>query len=416
MSDYGIAIDIGTTTVSMSLLDIERKRKIGSLSFDNPQAQYGEDVITRIQHQSNHREMTDLTLLIRNAISSNVSEMISLNNVEERNVSEVVIVGNTPMHHLFFDLPTGSLLEEPYRAGDLEPIEIAAEDVGLDLPKTSCYAPPLIESFVGSDAIGVILGFGIAFDIYPSLALDIGTNSEIIVQHHSKLWVASAASGPAFEGMSLACGAKALEGAIDRVEFDVRSKSLNIRTIGNTKSLGICGVGSISALHTLRLIRLITKEGSIDRTSQSDRIYQRNSVYGILIADENETADGTPIYLNQMDIRMLQQSKAAIRTVIELLLIESGCRSSELKNLYVTGAFGNGLDIQAATGIDLIPQFPNLVNTNQKLGGALLGAELLVWSKDARSRVNEIHQSIEYVDMMKHPHYSELHSKFSFFP
>ncbi|MCK5150317.1 MAG: DUF4445 domain-containing protein [Candidatus Thorarchaeota archaeon] len=394
MPVYGIAIDIGTTTVSLSLLDIERKLKVGSSSFDNPQAKYGEDVITRIQHQSNRREMTDLSLMIRNVISLKVSEMLSQNNVEERKVSDVVIVGNTPMHHLFFDLPTGSLLEEPFRADNLESIETAAEDVGLDLPQASCYAPPLIKSFVGSDALAVILGFGIAFDVYPSLALDIGTNSEIIVQYHSKLWVASAASGPAFEGMALACGVRALDGAIDRIEFDVDSKNFNMRTIGKTMPLGICGVGSISALHSLRRMGLITKEGSIERSSQSDRLYQRDSVYGILLVDANDTADGFHIYLNQMDIRMLQQSKAAIRTVTELLLLESGCNSSEIQNLYITGAFGNGLDIHSATGIDLLPQLPNLVNTNQKLGGALQGAEPLVWSKDARSRVDEIYQSI----------------------
>jgi uncharacterized 2Fe-2S/4Fe-4S cluster protein (DUF4445 family) len=316
------------------------------------------------------------------------------------------------MHHLFFNLPTESLLKEPFTTQHKDPIHIAASDIGLKLPDATCYAPPIIESFVGSDALGVILGFGLTFDDPPSMILDIGTNSEIIVMNNNKIWVASAASGPAFEGMSLACGSKAIEGAINQVHFDSGTKSFVTQVIGKTYVKGISGVGAISALSSLRDAGLLSSEGSINRDADSDLIFHRGSVYGVII---DKSSEGQ-VFLGQIDIRMLQQSKAAIRTVIELLLQESKSAPSEVENLYVTGAFGNGLDIQAATNIDMIPQLPGVTNIIQEYGGALSGAELLLISKHARSKLNEIYRSIKYVDMMNHPLYSELHSKFSFFP
>jgi uncharacterized 2Fe-2S/4Fe-4S cluster protein (DUF4445 family) len=412
LSDFGIAIDIGTTTVSLSLVDVSKEKRVDLVSSDNPQAKFGEDVISRIEYQNNRKNQRDLTLIIREHISSSISKLLSKNHLNSGMVSDVVIVGNTPMHHLFFDLPTISLLREPFVTGNTGSIETTAIDFGLDLPQARCYAPPLIESFVGSDALGVILGFGIAYDVNPSLALDIGTNSEIIVQYNSKLWVASAASGPAFEGMSLACGTKAEEGAIDRVVYDDRSKTLRSHTIGNKEPMGVCGVGAISALYSFRLAGLLTSQGSINRNLQSESIYSRDSIYGVIIGKSSQS----PIYLNQMDIRMLQQSKAAIRAVTELLLHEANVKSTDIRNLYVTGAFGNGLDIQAATGIDMIPHLPTLDNTNQQLGGALLGAELLLWNQHSRLVIDEVLQSINYIDMMNHPLYSELQSKFSLFP
>ncbi|MHA1908590.1 MAG: ASKHA domain-containing protein [Candidatus Thorarchaeota archaeon] len=413
MSDYGIAVDIGTSTVSMSLVKKNERKSIHSISFPNPQVKFGRDVISRIEHQKEKRDQADLTYIIRNVISKNTSRLLETESIGTGDISEVVIVGNTPMHHLFFGLPTTSLLKEPYKTNNSDSIEITATEVGLDLPHALCYAPPLIESFVGSDALGVVLGFGLASNVYPSLTLDIGTNSEIFVQAYEKIWVASAASGPAFEGMSLACGTDAMDGAIDQVEYHHPSQSLTCRTIGDTNPISICGVGAVSALSELRRANWMTREGSINRTMKSDQIYNLDSVYGILL---DNTDSNSPVYLTQMDIRMLQQSKAAIRTVIELLLDESNCSSSDIKNLFITGAFGNGLDIQAATRIDMLPPLPNLGSTHQNLGGALLGAELLVWSQHIRNEVDEISKSIIYVDMMNHPLYGELQSKFSLFP
>ncbi|MDF1538945.1 MAG: ASKHA domain-containing protein [Candidatus Thorarchaeota archaeon] len=416
MSGYGVAIDIGTTSVSMSLFDISKKNaKIASLSFENPQIRFGEDVISRIRHQiSDSSEKTNLTQLIREAISSNVLTLTSDNSLSPKEIHDVVIVGNTPMHHLFFDLPLNSLLVEPFTSKNIGVLNLDAVDVGLDLPNASCYSPPLIGSFVGSDALAVILGFGIATDIYPSLALDIGTNSEMIVQHNGKLLVASAASGPAFEGMSLACGMKASEGAIDKVHYDCGSQSLNVETIGNETPLGICGVGAVSALHALLQANLLNEEGSINRLSTSPHLFNRDSIYGIWLT--RESANASPIYLNQMDIRMLQQSKAAIRTVTEILLLESNFTAAEIQNLYITGAFGNGLDLKAAEAIGMLPHVPNLKNIIQKWGGALLGAELLLLSQHDRLTVQEVAAATEYIDLMNHPQYTELHSRYSFFP
>ncbi len=416
MSEYGIAVDIGTSTIYLSIFDISERRRVALHTFSNPQSVFGEDVISRLKYELNRdSKQTSLTDIIREELSEQLESFVSSHSLSNNEISDVVIVGNTPMHHLLFQFPLGSLLEEPFRIKHSSAIEINTREIGLNLDAT-CYSPPLIQSFVGSDALAVILGFGLTNDVYPSIALDIGTNSEIIVQYYNKIWIASAASGPAFEGMSLRNGMPAVEGAISKVMINTLDKTLSFETVGNAQPKGICGSGAVSALGVLRTLGLIDTNGSIIRNLHSKYINRDGDVYRVELYSDFDPNHTEGIYLDQMDIRMLQQSKASIRAVIELLLKESNCSPDEMQTICLTGAFGNGLDISDAIRIGMFPEFRNLQSVNQQIGGALLGAEILLWYKPLRDNLGEILDTITYVEMMDNPKYQELHSTHLFIP
>lgn len=413
MSKIGIAIDIGTSTIQMSIFDIIARSPIHRYSFENPQVVYGEDVVTRIKaRQTNSHVKKALTTLPRRIIASAISRHLTEHGIPREDVLEIIVVGNTAMHHLFFDLPTDALLEPPYSTEDIEARQEDPRNLGIDLPQATLYSPPLIQSFVGSDALCVIIASGILSDIDSSLALDLGTNAEVILQKNGSIWIGSAASGPAFEGMSLSCGMFAKEGAIDRVRVNLTEGTISYTTIGNIHPKGFCGVGAVSALAALRSLGLIDRHGSIVRNHPSDLIKQEGDFLRLCFHD----SPISEIYLDQVDIRMLQQSKASIRAVIEVLMNASQCASDDISSLYITGAFGNGLDISSAVGIDMLPAFPNLRKTDHHVGGALAGAEELLWNTDLRDQIGRLPDSIRYIEMMDNTLYQEKHAKHLVFP
>ncbi len=416
MVDYGLAIDVGTSTISLSLFDITNRKRIALSSFQNPQSPYGADVISRLRYELGRSNTeASLTRIVRKGISDHVKSFLNHHRLSKDDISEIVVVGNSPMHHLLFGLPFQSLLEEPYQIESTSAIDIDARDIGLQLD-ARCYSPPLIRSFIGSDALGVIIGSGMMADLYPSLAMDIGTNSEIIIQYYNKIWVASAASGPAFEGMSLTCGIPAQAGAITRVVIRPSDRKLSFETIDNEPPKGLCGVGAISALGAMRTLGLIDKNGSIIRDTGFDYIMRGGDVYRIQLVDAKQSLGRANIFLDQMDVRMLQQSKASIRATIEVLLRESNCDADEIRSLYLTGAFGTSINVSEAVRIDMFPNFPNLASVHQQLSGALIGAELLLWNKTFRSRIGEVLNSINYVELMDSPLYQEMHAKYLHIP
>ncbi len=417
MSNYGIAVDVGTSSITLSLNDITLRKRIDTRTFCNPQHTYGDDVITRISHELNMPSVVSpLRTMLRQSIKTQIRNTLEKHHVSVSDVLRVVAVGNTVMHHFLFGYPLESLVVEPYAAVNTDELRIPANQIGLALPNAICYSPPLVGSYVGSDALCVVLWSHMIDDSTPSLALDIGTNSEILLQKEGRVWIASAASGPAFEGMALEWGVPAIPGAITRVIANVEERSFSFETIENASPTGFCGVGVISALHALRSLGIIDSKGSIDRDSVPEKIDLVGGVVRVLFTDQAIFDAQLPIHMDQMEIRILQQSKASIRAVIEILLKEAGCTPEEVENLYITGAFGNGLDIEDAYGVGLFPYFPNIIETRQQVGGALIGAELLLFDETLQDQMSDFAKSIIYVEMMDHPEYRETHARHLFFP
>ncbi len=395
----GFAVDIGTSQVTIRMLNLDTHETIMQSCFSNPQSTFGLDVITRMDYSL--RDMKNqwrIQLMIRSAISDHVAMLCSSKEIKPNDVTSVVVVGNTVMHHLFFGLPLHSLTRPPYKAEDKDAITTLGARIGLkSIPEAECYSPPVVESFVGPDALMLFLVSGLLDSGSPAIAVDVGTNTEIAVRKDDDLWIASAASGPAFEGMVLDCGMPAENGAIDRVEINQEFRP-SIRTIGGGMATGICGSGAISGLAALLDAGLMNRRGSLTRIEKLPWLLEINNSMSYILAQASESGTRKPIYLSQSDLRMLQLSKASLHAATTVLLSRISCDAKDIARLFLTGAFGSGLDMDAAFRIGLFPEFPS-ASVEQYLGGAVKGASILTYDLSFRSTLEEIAKRLNYVEL-----------------
>ncbi len=416
VSGYGVSVDIGTSRISLHIVDITTQRVLVETSIANPQIPYGLDVVTRIRSSLENSEGISLTDLIRDSINGLLETTLRENNINSSEVSSIVVVGNSVMHHFFFGLSPESLLTEPFVLHDKDSILVDAQDVGISLiGDTQCYSPPLVESFIGSDAIAVIVDSGIHESDETNAAIDIGTNTEIIISHDGNMSIASAASGPAFEGMTMECGMQAINGAIERIKIYPHTYESTIYTIGNTHPQGICGTGAISAIASLLDTGLLNREGSLKRNLNSDWIRSFGSVQKFIVWKSDNFPITPMITISQPDIRMLQHSKASIRAALEILLHHIKCPANAISRLYITGAFGTNVMIDDLVHIGMLPDFGSAV-IRQEFGGAIRGADKFLFNPNLRDLAKEIVRNLDYIELTERDEYPQMHVDAMFFP
>jgi uncharacterized 2Fe-2S/4Fe-4S cluster protein (DUF4445 family) len=401
--DYGISVDIGTTHVTFHLVRLSDLHVVYEHVVSNSQVQYGADIISRVSRATRNRKNAEhLTLLIRTAIEDGITTILKNQQLEPSSVTRVTVVGNTVMHHLFFNLDVSSLSKAPYTAGDKDAIRARAEEAGIPIiGEAECYSPPLVESFIGADAPAVMLASGFMESKTNHVVIDVGTNTEIAVKSAQGNWIASAASGPAFEGMSMECGMPGGFGAISDVEIDQRTYRPKTEVIGGGKPHGICGTGAISVLAEMLDRSIILPRGSFNRELNSRWLNLDSSPAYYILADNKVSATGLPIVISQPDVRMLQQSKAAIRAVLDVLLHESGLEPLKVDSLYLTGLFGSGLQIEDLYRIGMLPKLPR-ASIVQYGKGASLGADLLMIPENRR-KVEKLVKHLNYIEMSDNP-------------
>ena len=407
-SSYGVSVDIGTTNIVFHLVRLSDKRVVNQFLAKNPQTEYGSDIISRIK---NARKISDvrekLILEVRAAINRGIEGILEGYGVNPSVVTDIVIVGNTVMHHLFFDLPTESLLEPPYSSDSKNEIIVFAKEVGFDtLSNAVVYSPPIVESFIGPDAIAVILASSFLNKKEKCLVIDVGTNTEVSVITSTGIWITSAASGPAFEGMAIQCGMDGEKGAINAVSLDTIANRFILSTIGNLRPRGICGTGAISLLTTLLDAGILLPRGSFNRSMVTDLVATDSGLVYCLLAQGSITATGEDIVLTQPDVRMLQQSKAAIRAAIDIVLDESGTTYDEITEIFLTGAFGSDLRMEDVSRIGMFPTFPD-ATVIQLQNGAVLGADMLL-DENVRGQISDLLQKINYIPLMNNSKFDEL--------
>lgn len=415
-SKYGIAVDIGTTNITINLVNLPDNTRIGQLSLRNPQFPYGMDIISRISYtMRNPANQKILVDILRDAVKMGISGILQEHDLKPSDVSDVTIVGNTVMHHLFFDLSLESLTRPPFEATEKETILVDCSGVGLAfLNNAQCYSPPVVESFIGPDAIAVLISSGFLDNDEIRLAIDVGTNTEVSLVTPRGIWIASGASGPAFEGMTIECGIPGEIGAISKVEIEPKTYRPILSVIGDSKPRGICGTGALSVIASLLDTNLFYSRGSLDREVKTKWLSSEGNISKFILAFGNTTATGEDIYIAQTDLRMLQQSKAAIRTVIEMVLKHAGYTAEQIVEVLLTGVFGSDLEIEDTYRIGLFPKFEKAV-IRQERNSAGEGASLLL-HKENRDRVDQLVHDLNYIELTEEEEFRKLFFEFLPYP
>ena len=395
MLRYGIAFDIGTTTIVGSLIDLNTLKEIDTASLQNPQARFGKDILSRIS------AITEDALLLKtlqlDVIGACNSIIHAITNVTDRDYLELVVAaGNSVMEHILLGISPVSLARVPYRPVFKDARLLSAKDTGLDVkPFTKLYTFPLIGGFIGGDTVGVILSTGIHKKKGPSLAVDIGTNSEIVISTGGKLYAASAAAGPAFEGGHIEDGMTADRGAIQGVKINNDRVILDV--IGNINPAGVCGTGLVDAAAQM------LKAGIMD---SSGRIKNRTEVYSNLANKIIEKKDGSTFLLSrdskkeisvtQKDIRELQLAKGAIQAGMRVLMHKA--KVDEVEQVYLAGAFGSNLKTESLVQIGVLKK--EWQDKVVFVGDAALdGAKMAACSEKKRKEAEEIASGVTYLSL-----------------
>lgn len=385
----GVAIDLGSTTVAafLTMLD-DGEVCMGSASL-NQQSVYGADVISRLAAAQRNRE--DAGRLQRLALSSinQAVDGLRLTRHHRQRVERVVIVSNPAMHHLLLGYPVESLAQMPFQPHQRKAIEHAEGLLsGIFLPGVQVMIPPLIGGFVGSDALACLAYFGFNNPPYPMVTVDLGTNGEVMVTDGERILTASTAAGPAFEGVNIACGSRAVDGAITAVRFE--GDEVRLQTIGDEPPLGMTGSGLISAVYQFSRVGWIEPSGRVSlfapRTGQGEGMQRAIPL----------TADGR-VYLTQADIRELQKAKGAIRAAIDVLMGMLNLAAQDIGALILTGSFGGQVDIDAVLGLGMIPPVSrDVVHTIPN--GAGMGAALFLRA-EGWQLAKDLAQQAEQIDL-----------------
>ncbi len=407
---YGIAVDLGSTKIAAFIVDLLSGETIYGDGVVNPQVAYGEDVVSRISYILEGEEnLEKLRIIAVEAINGLIASMCSKLGIDPSLIYKVSLVGNTAMHHIFYGIDPTSLVYSPYPAVSVNPIKTKASALGLNVNKSAyIYSPPNIAGFVGADAVADILASRIYESDELTLLLDIGTNTEIILGDKHLLLCCSAASGPAFEGMQIRYGMKAVEGAIERVKISDDGLNVEYLTIGLAKPRGICGSGVIDAVAEMFRTGIIDSKGTINDRSDNPRVRYKSNGREFVIAWSEETAIGEDITITQRDVREIQKAKAAIETGWLLLLKHYKASVEDLSKVLVAGAFGTYINPESAKMIGLLPDVPSdrIIFLGNTAGS---GARLILKSLYETAKAIDIAKRARYVEIAVDPDFHRIY-------
>jgi len=405
LKDYGIALDIGTTTLAAELYDFPGKLPVQTAVRANPQRKFGDDVVVRIQRvMDDPATLTAMQQLLVGAVNEMIAELTEKMGIIPQNILAMVASGNTVMQSLLFGIDPSSLGTSPFHAPVQHFPTIRGGEIGLTMsPEGTIRALPIFGGFVGGDIVaGVLTLPPLQSSAAPRFLLDIGTNGEIVLAHRGELFVAATAAGPAFEGAKIEQGTLAVPGAVDHVE--VQSGKIMVSTIGNLPPVGICGSGLIDAVAVLLEQGIIQPNGRFTgKESHFELVSTRAS--GI----------GEPLILTQRDIREVQLAAGAIRAGITLLLQENSVLPEEIETFYVSGGFGQSIRLSSARQIGLLPSIPSgrfvfCGNTS------LAGARAVLLNPGSDEIVRRIVQQSRHCELATLPQFQQVFTESMRFP
>jgi len=404
---YGVAFDLGTTTIVASLLDLTDGEELALASAINPQVSFGDDVLSRIQHASQGpRQLQELRAAIISAVSEMLEQLSQEAGISLRQVYEVTFAGNTTMEHLLCGLDPTQLGSVPFVPVHRRGLLLPAAQLNLPIhPRANAYLFPLIGGFVGGDTVAGMLATRLWGADGPTLLVDIGTNGEIVLAHDGRLWAASTAAGPAFEGARISCGMRAADGAIEKVVLD---DDVRLNVIGGGQPIGICGSGLIDLAAELLNHGIVSPQGRLLRPQElpsglGETLRRRVRTDGdggtSFVLAESAGNAAAPLAVTQKDIRELQLAGGAIRAGITILLRQAGLEARQLHRGLIAGGFGSFIRRSNAQRIGLLPT--GLEHDKIHFAGntSLAGAKWALLSTRARRQAERLTFQAKHVQL-----------------
>ena len=412
---YGLAVDVGTTTVVGYLFDLGTGNLAGVDSALNSQSSYGSDVVSRIEHAiQTPQGLEQLKAEVISTINRIIEKLCDLKNISNREIYSLYLVGNTPMNHLFWGISPCFLARFPYNPLTVKALGVSARDVNVQMnPLGRVFSLPLISGFIGSDTVGVILSTGLHKSRLPRLAIDIGTNGEIVLTDGKAMAACSCAAGPAFEGAHIQCGMRATSGAIDRVYLS--DGEIRYHVIDEVPPKGICGSGLVDAVKVMLTAGLLNSNGKLlDPEAVANprlaRLIRREKYMQLALTGEHKPIGGKTVVVTRKDISELQLAKGAMRAGINILMDKLGLRESDIREVYLAGGFGNYVNPASAVAIGLLPVFQKAKIT--PVGNAAgSGAKMALLSTGAFKEAVKIAERVEHVELANIPQFQQEFAK-----
>lgn len=404
---YMAAFDIGTTTIAAYLLDGKTGKELTTASCLNPQAAYGADVISRANYvlEHGHKELSDC---IHSAADKLIDRLTESAKITREEIYLLCFVGNTCMHHIFFQYPMESLVRAPYGPSQKGLLRKKAIDYDIHIhPEGELIFLPVIAGFVGADTMGCILSLRPDLQGEISLMLDIGTNGELVLGNKDKLVCCSTAAGPAFEGAKIHCGMRGAQGAIDHMSFD--SSGFHFTVIGQEEPKGICGSGLIDTIACLRRAGLIDESGRLlnkEEAGELDPAFSSHMTEWNHMPAFLYDPAYPEVFLTQKDVREVQLAKGAIAAGILLLEKHLGISHNDIQKVYIAGAFGNYMDPESACDIGLLPYAlrDRVVPVGNAAGE---GAKIALQNAEELKKTAELMDQVDFLELAALPEFQD---------
>ncbi|HBG7259464.1 UNVERIFIED_CONTAM: DUF4445 domain-containing protein [Clostridioides difficile] len=400
---YGVAVDIGTTTVAVSLINLVTGEVESGDGFINPQKSFGLDVLSRIHYGMENKDgVSEMQRVFIEKLQNCIENLSRKTGIDIESVYEVVLSGNSTMIHIVLGVPLNTLGKSPYSSVFNSAVNISAYRIGLHINEGGdIYCIPSVSTYIGGDIVSGVLASGIYKTEKTVLFIDIGTNGEMVLSYKGRMYSCSCAAGPALEGMNISCGMRAKSGAIEGIE--INGDDVKIKVIGDSIPKGICGSGILEGISQGVKNRIIAKTGRLSKDS------------GIVETDSNGKRrmcidKKNDIYITQSDIRQVQLCKGAILSGIVTLINHIGIKEEDVDKVIVAGQFGKHLKPESITGTGLIP-----MSMREKImyigNSSMLGAKICLMSTYEREKMENIANNISYIELSTCENYEKIFTK-----